>query len=199
MVASIGVFFIGAVEVVFILGVLGITILVRRDFSRRFLIMAGVLVGLVGLWAILGYLIPLYEGNLNVVALIDVIKGNEGTVQTITSGRWEVIVERLKSTSILGYGYSLSTVGGQIVHNIPLIISHQIGPVAGIAWLFVTVYCLIKTKWKYAWVAVMAMGVWDHYLWTQLTPYWWILIGASTASNIKSDLIFRRVNETNNS
>jgi len=196
MVALVGVFFIGALEAVFILGILGIAVLVRRDFSRRFLIVSGVLVGLVGLWAVLGYLIPLYEGNLNVVALMDVVKGNGGidggTVQTMTSGRWEVIVERLKSTSILGYGYSLSTVGGQIVHNIPLIISHQIGPIAGIAWLFVTVYCVIKTKWKYAWIAVMAMCIWDHYLWTQFGALYWVLIGVSTSSTIKSDLIFRK-------
>jgi len=155
-----------------------------------------VLVGLVGLWAVMGYLIPLYEGNLNVYALMGVVSGNggidEGTVQTMTSGRWEVIVERLKSTSILGHGYSLSTVGGQIVHNIPLIIVHQIGPIAGLSWLFVTVYCAIKTKWKYAWIAVMAMCVFDHYLYTQFTPYWWVLIGVSTSSNIKNDLIFKK-------
>jgi len=195
-VALVGVFFIGALESVFILGVLGITVLIRRDFSKRFIIVFGVLVGLVGLWAVLGYLIPLYEGNQNVVALVDILKGNstldEGTMTAITSGRQVSIIDAVKNTSILGHGYSLSTVGGRVVHNIPLIIYHQIGPVAAVAWLFVTVYCVIKTKWKYAWIAIMAMCVWDHFLWTQFGPLWFCLIGVSTASTIKSDLIFKK-------
>ena len=196
IVALVGVFFIGALEAVFILGILGITVLVRRDFSRRFLIVSGVLAGLVGLLAVLGYLVPLYEGSQNVAALVDVIEGDlpldEGAITTITTGRQVAIVDAIKNTSILGHGYSLSTVGGRIVHNIPLIISHQIGPMAAVAWLFVTAYCLIKTRWKYAWIAVMAMCVFDHYLWTQLTPYYWVLVGVSASSTIKSDLIFRR-------
>ena len=196
MVALVGVFFIGALEAVFILGILGIAVLVRRDFSRRFLIVSGVLVGLVGLWAVLGYLIPLYEGNQNVAALFGLFNGDStldtSTLTTLTSGRWGVIVREMKNISFIGHGYSLSTVGGQIVHNIPLIIVHQIGPIAGIAWLFVTVYCFLKTKWKYAWIAVMAMGVFDHYLWTQCGPWWWVLIGVSVSSNIRNDLIFKK-------
>jgi len=196
IVALIGVFFIGTLEAVFILGILGITVLVRRDFSRRFLIASGVLVGLIGLLAVLGYLIPLYEGSQNVTALVDVIKGeaplDEGAITRITTGRQVAIIDAVKNTSIFGHGYSLSTVAGWIVHNIPLIIYHQIGPVAAVAWLFATVYCLIKTKWKYAWIAVMAMCVFDHYIWTQFGAYWWVLIGVSTTSTIKSDLIFRK-------
>ncbi len=196
IIALIGVFFIGALEAVFILGVLGITVLARRDFSRRFLIVAGVLVGLVGMGIISGYLLPLYEGGNNVGALLDVIRGDltldGGTITTITTGRQVAIIDAIKNTSIFGHGFSFSTVGGRVVHNIPLIISHQIGPIAAVAWLFVTVYCLIKTKWKYAWVAVMAMGVWDHYIWTQFGPLFWCLVGVSTSSTIKSDLIFKR-------
>lgn len=196
IIALIGVFFIGALEAVFILGILGITLLIRRDFSKKFYILFGVGVGLVGLWALLGYLTPLYQGNYNIQALIELIKGNitlnGETLRMLTTGRWEIIVGALKNTTIFGHGYSLSTTEGQIVHNIPLIISHQIGPLAAITWLFLTVYCAFKTKWKYAWIGLMAMCVFDHYIWTQFTPYWWVLIGVSTTSDIKNDLIFRR-------
>ena len=196
MVALIGVFFIGALEAVFICGVLSITILVRRDFSKQFIIISCILVGLMGLWALLGYLTPLYEGNQNLAVLFSLFSGNSildtSTLTALTTGRWEVIVREMMNISFIGHGYSLSTVGGGIVHNIPLIIVHQIGPVAGIAWLFVTVYCAIKTKWRYAWIALMAMCVFDHYFWTQFGAFWWCLIGVSTVSNIKSDLIFRR-------
>ena len=114
----------------------------------------------------------------------------------LTSGRWYAIVEAVRNFSFIGHGYSLSTVGGGIVHNMPLIIMYQIGPFAALAWLFVSVYCLIKTGWKYAWVAILAMGVWDHDIWTQMAPWWWALVGVSTASGLKSDLIFRRQKET---
>ena len=198
-VALIGLFFIGALEAVFILGILGIAVLVRRDFSKRFIIATSVLVSFIGLWALLGYLTPLYEGNQNLAVLFGLFKGDSAldsaTLTALTTGRWEVIVREMKNISFIGHGYSLSTVGGQIVHNIPLIIVHQIGPIAGIAWLFIAVYCAIKTKWKYAWIAILAMGVFDHYIWTQFGALYWVLVGVSTSSTIKSDLIFRRVNE----
>ena len=197
IVALAGVFFIGALEAIFIIGVLGVAVVVRRDFSKPFLIVASVLVLLVGVWLSLGHLTALYTGNHNIEALGNIVTG-EVTVDTtslrnLTSGRWEPIVRAVNDIHFFGHGYTLSLEHGGIVHNIPLIVIHQIGPIGGLAWLFVTVWCLFKTKWKYAWLMVLAMCCWDHYLWTQLTPFVWVLIGVSTTSTIKSDLIFRKV------
>ena len=190
-------FFIGALEAVFILGVLGITVLIRRDFSRSFIIVSGSLVGLVGLWFVLGFLAPLYEGNQNIAVLMAVIKGDVAldleALRWITSGRSTIIIDRLINTSIFGDGFNLGIDWDGTVHNLPLIIMYQIGPIGAIAWSFVTVYCLIKTKWLYAWVGVVAMCVFDHYIWTQFAPFWWALAGVSLASDTKSDLIFRKV------
>ena len=77
------------------------------------------------------------------------------------------------------------------VHNVPLVIVDQIGPLAGFAWLFITIFCLVKTKWKYAWSAVLVLSVFDHYIWTQFAPYWWALVGISTTVAIKNDYIFK--------
>ena len=176
-----------------------ISVLIRRDFSRSFIIVSGSLVGLVGLWFVLGFLTPLYEGNQNIAVLMAVIKGDVAldleALRWITSGRSTIIIDRLIHTSIFGDGFNLGIDWDGTVHNLPLIIMYQVGPIGAIAWSFVTVYCLIKTKWVYAWVGVIAMCVFDHYIWTQLAPFWWVLVGVSTASNIKSDLIFRRNNE----
>lgn len=195
-IVAVGLFFIGALEAVFIVGVLVVVIIIRRDISIRFAIIVGVVVFLASLWAGLGYFIPLYEGNGNLGVLFSLLSGREAlttdTLQALTSGRWTVIVEALRDTSLIGHGFSLSTTGGGIVHNTPLIIMHQVGPVAAIAWVFVTSFCLIKTKWKYAWAVVIAMSIFDHYLWTQFLPWFFALVGVSTASNIKSDLIFRK-------
>ena len=81
-----------------------------------------------------------------------------------------------------------------IVHNIPLIIVHQIGILAGVSWLFVSIYCTVKTKMKYLWIAVLAMCVFDHYIWTQFGALWWVLVGSSLTTEIKNDYIFKKHN-----
>ncbi len=78
------------------------------------------------------------------------------------------------------------------VHNTPLHITDQIGPMAGIAWLWVSVFCLVKTRWKYFWAAVLVTSILDYYIWTQFAPWWWVLAGASIADKSNSsDLIFK--------
>lgn len=196
--ALVGIFFIGALEAVFIVAVLGIAVLVRRDFSHRFLITAVIIVVLAGIWGTLGHLVPLYEGNRNLAAATSALSGDTmittDVLNNITTDRWGIILSALKDTSVVGHGYSLSTVGRNMVHNIPTIVLHQVGPLAAVAWLVVTLFCLVKTRWKYAWIAVLAMSVFDHYLWTQFTPYWWALAGVSLADRSgKPDFIFRKV------
>ena len=197
LLAAVGLFFIGALEVVFIVGVIGICVLVRRDWNIKLLYGVLLFVGLGIIWFGLGHLTPLYEGNQNLEVLREIITGktplNYQTFSDLTTGRWVAIVEAARNFSFIGHGYSLSTVPGGIVHNIPLIIMHQIGPFAALAWLFVTMRCLIKTNWKYIWVAVIAMCVFDHYLWTQTAPWWWALVGVTTSHNIKNDWIFKCV------
>lgn len=197
LIVGVGLFFIGALEALFIVGVLGVVVIARRDWSSRLFIVIGIPITLVVIWAMLGYLWSLYEGNYNLRLLFGLLSGMFVLTPTafslLLSGRWEIIIEAMRNFSFVGHGYSLSTVEGGVVHNVPLIIVHQLGPLAAVAWAFVTVYCLIKTKWKYAWVVLMAMCVFDHYIWTQFVPYWWALIGVSMSSDVKSDLIFRDI------
>jgi hypothetical protein len=116
---------------------------------------------------------------------------DEETLNGVTTSRWVVAKKALSDIQILGHGYKPGLAEPFTVHNVPLVIVDQIGPLAGLAWLVVSLWCLIKTKWKYAWIAVIAMGVWDHYVWTQFAPYFWVLVGVSTTSKITSDRIFR--------
>ncbi len=143
----------------------------------------------------LGYLIPLYTGSGN-ISYIGMAESGQSALdyelmEGLTAYRWGVYIRALSDISLLGHGLFLGTTGGDIVHNIPLIIMNQVGPLAAVMWSFVTVYCLVKTRWKYVWIAVIAASVFDHYLWTQFTPLWWALVGVSTTSAIKSDLIFK--------
>ena len=192
-----GLFFIGALEAVFIVGVIGVVVLARRDVNKYSLIPIGALVVAIAVLALNGNLTRLYGANNNMVYLFDMVTGkiplNMGTLNSITSQRWEIYLEGLERFNFIGHGYSLNLMKGRNIHNVPLMIMDQIGVLAAIAWLGLSVYCAIKTKWHYAWVAVLAMGVFDHYIWTQFGAMWWVLIGVSTSSTIKSDLIFRRI------
>lgn len=79
------------------------------------------------------------------------------------------------------------------VHNVPLIIVQQIGPIAAAAWLFVLSLSLIKSRLKYALIALLALCVFDHYIWTQVGGWWWALIGISSVSSEGANYMFRSV------
>lgn len=108
--------------------------------------------------------------------------------------RVSVIKHAMVNITPLGDGFNLTAFRKDTVHNVPLIIVQQLGwfgiP-AALCWLWVSIWCLFKTKLKYVWVLVLALSVWDHYIWTQLAPVWWMAIGITTTINIKKDYIFR--------
>lgn len=203
----IALFFTGALEAVFILGVLGIVLLARKDWSKKLLLPIGLASVTITIMALSNLLIPLYNSNNILTVLHDLIIGkpsitvvngdgsSKAIIDQITTNRWEVIQRAVNDIQPLGHGFSPSidiVEASNNVHNVPLMMTDQIGPAAGLAWLFVTIFCLVRTKWKYAWTAVIAMSMFNHYLWTQFAPYWWALAGVSTASSLKSDLIFRK-------
>ncbi len=92
----------------------------------------------------------------------------------------------------IGYGFNMWQFYKGILHNVPLIIIEQIGIIGALAWCIVCIYCLIKTKWKYAWIGFLALGVFDHFTWTMAAPWFWVLAGVSSSSNINNDFIFKR-------
>lgn len=190
-VALIGLLFVGALEGAFAVAVLGIAILWRRDWSKKLLLPIIVVLVPIVVLLVMGYLVPLYTNNPNLEALSKALTTGEVDLNAITSSRWEVNMRAMSDIQILGHGYKPGLAESYTVHNVPLIIVDQLGPLAGLAWLVVSVWCLIKTKWKYAWIAVLALGFWDHYVWTQFAPYWWCVVGVSTTSAITSDKIFK--------
>lgn len=204
----LAVFLLGALEGLFILAVLAVTMLVRRDWGKRLLLPVGVMVVLIGAWTLLGNTADTYRHTIkNFVALGSISESDTeeygglwGAVDAALSGRWIVIKEAMCDIRVLGHGYVVTPAPAEAgdrrpVHCTPLLVVDQVGPLAGLAWLWVTVFCLVKTRWKYIWVAVLAMSVFDYYIWTQFAPYWWLLIGLSTATVASNDYIFRRGHE----
>lgn len=115
---------------------------------------------------------------------------------SVVGWRIHLVEHGMANLRPLGDGYSVTAFKRDTVHNVPLIIVQQLGYpgiLAALAWLWVSGYCLVKTRWKYAWLLLLALGVFDHFTWTQMGAWWWCLVGVSTASDIKADLIFKEL------
>jgi len=115
----------------------------------------------------------------------------------ILHGRAEVWTRSLHHISVFGHGYEISNFSTATIHNVPLIVMAQIGPIAALVWIWTTVWCLIKTQWKYAFVVVLAMSLFDHLVWTEACYWWWVLVGVASASTVETDLIFRKIQHEN--
>jgi len=119
----------------------------------------------------------------------------EEALDSITFWRWTQYKHMVQTFTPLGHGYEMNVFNYYFAHNVPMIIAQQVGIVAALAWIWVVVYCLIRTKWKYAFVAIIGLSLIDHFIWTQVAPWWWVLVGVATVSDRKSDLVFREVQE----
>lgn len=194
----------GALEGLFLLGVLGIAVLVRRDWGKRALLPVGIVAVAGTLWWATGGLAISYEhATKNFRGLLSMFGvetegeiGTEGALDYALTGRWVVIRDAMSEIRPFGYGYVLTPNPKDMgdrrpVHNMPLLAVDQVGPIGGALWLYITVLCLVRTRWKYVWITVLAAGVFDYYMWTQLMPYWWMFIGLSTMDKAKNDYIFK--------
>lgn len=215
-IALIGLCLTGAEEAVVGVIVIGITILIRRDFSKKLLVPIGLLlvVGILGIYPF-NYTIRLYAVPIDKITLLITGHHNEralsmphmttsdtltpeafnGNLDYMLHGRLQVLDKAFQEWQWLGSGYVVNPVDAvdNPIYNVPLVIAQQIGIIGALAWLFLIIYCLIKTKWKYAFIAIIAMGLFDNIMWCQFGIYLFALVGVSTVSERKSDLIFREV------
>jgi hypothetical protein len=202
----IALFLSGSAEAVFTIGVVGLVVLFRRDWSRKLGIVVGtsVLVGVVFFGSGVG--LQTYQRVSWAVAEVAPwlhikVPEHYEPLEPPLAGRLLVIEEAMSNIKPLGTGYDLTKCEpGQIVHNVPLVIVQQLGwpgILAALAWLWVSIWCLVKTRLKYVWALVLSLCVFDHFIWTQLAPVWWMIVGVSSIPNIiGTDLLFRRVDRS---
>ena len=199
--ALVAMFLSGSPEAVFVLGVMSLVVLWRRDWNNQLIIALIPIVVIMSIWFSVGTGQKLYQLT-GYILRSDLIKQGkqpplDGTEERrALSGRIEIAKDAMVNLKPLGEGYGLTKVGKVLmVHNVPLVIVQQLGWVgilAGLAWVWVSTYSLIKSKWKYVWVLILALSVFDYYMWLQLAPFWWVAIGVSLSSHIQSDLVFRK-------
>ncbi len=204
--ALVALFMSGSPEAVFAIGVVGIVILVRRDWGKKLALTLAPVVVIGVMYFSVGYGQELYSLTAHAIRNDPSVPYPEqshrnpaGTAgvegDTILERRWAKISGALTDIKPFGEGYILTDFSRvSMVHNVPLVIVQQLGwtgIAAGIAWLWVTLWCAVKTKWTYIWTFVLALSVFDHYIWTQLAPLWWAIVGVSTTSNIETDKVFK--------
>jgi len=128
--------------------------------------------------------------NSNLNTLVSNMDSKAEILNVATGYRWYGNWS-LSPLKPFGYGYNIDEFYVGIQHNVVLIIIEQVGILAAIAWLFVIFYCLIKTKWKYLFVGILALGFFDHFVWSQVGCWYFTMVGVASASTIKSDKIFK--------
>ena len=196
----------GSAEAVFTIGVVGLVVLFRRDWSRKLGIVVGssVLVGVILFGSGVG--LQTYQRVSWAVAEVAPwlhikVPEHYEPLEPPLAGRLLVIKEAISNIKALGTGYQLTKCDpGQIAHNVPLVIVQQLGwpgILAALAWLWVSIWCLVKTRLKYVWALILSLCVFDHFVWTQLAPVWWMVVGVSSIPNvIQTDLLFRKANQS---
>jgi hypothetical protein len=197
----------GAQEGFFAIGCLLVAVLIRKDFSKRLLVTGACVVGVVLILVATGNFANAFQQPLNALK-IDIGQQNavntayvyaDGTKPTgadqLFHGRISLYKYAIQHMTPIGHGYKLGNFDRRSVHNVPLMVADQVGPIAGLAFLWVLGYLFLKSKWKYAVIGVIALGVFDHYLWSQIPVFTYALIGVASASTVKSDLVFKRAEQ----
>lgn len=197
---TIGILFTGAPIGVVSLAILGIygAIIYRKRFNLKVLAFIGIVGIVLLLWASFG---PWEQHTERVKATLqDVTSGeinnSEPGQYSWGQGRIPAYKRAIHDVRFFGhefdlYSYQIGKDGTAInsptetdksvviVHNVPLVIVDQIGPVAAIAWVIVGLWCLWVASWrlKWLWVGLGSLCLFDHFIWTTLAPYWWIFVG----------------------
>jgi len=206
LLGMIALFLSGSAEAVFTIGVVGLVVLFRRDWSRKLciVIVTSMLVGVIFFASGVG--LQTYQRVSWAVAEIAPwlhikVPEHYEPLEAPLTGRLLVIKEAMANIKPLGTGYDLTKCKPrEIVHNVPLVIVQQLGwpgILAALAWLWVSIWCLVKTRLKYVWALILSLCVFDHFIWTQLAPVWWMVVGVSSIPNvIGTDFLFKNVKQS---
>lgn len=178
----------GAEEALFYIGILGLVILIRKDWSRKILLPIGVMAIVLILCIATGFFPTLYSRASNMAhdlykALTDPMLTSEerdALLNQATNGRWLNGWHLHRPIQPLGYGVNVTYHYKLIPHNIVLLVTDQLGPVAAMAWVVAMIGGIKSTKLKYGFIALILFGTFQPFVWTEMAPYMWTMAGMAT-------------------
>jgi len=169
--------FTGAAEALVVVGALLLTVLVRRDWNWKAMTVVGVFaIALTSLY----FTTSIWHRTS--VLLSDDTLGGRTAAYAVSVG----------SVELFGHGYWPTNLAYNSVHDVPLRVLYELGPIGLLCWLWLMVYGLWRTSWKYLFVAVAALALFDHLMWTQLGCLFWFACGLASQKTSDRDLIFAR-------
>lgn len=188
----------GAPEAILYGIVIGAYILIRRDWSRKTLLPIGVLTGLIVISTSLGVAQALWDRAFTMAdagyrAVTDASISPEersDLLDVALNGRWSYGWSVQRPIQPLGYGLEITYHSVLTPHNIILLVTDQLGPLGACAWVVAVGGGMKKTKWKYAFLALLLFGVFQPFVWTMMAPYMWTMAGAATTS-LRGSYVFR--------
>lgn len=190
-ISLVGLILTGAEEALFVLAIMLVVVIVRKDFSKKILLPISITCIVIVIITSLGITEKLYETILVRADLMSDI--NQESLRQASGdrlfGNWQ-----LSPIKPFGYGFNMTNFYPGIPHTVPLIIIEQVGILAMLSWVFLMFYLLLKTKLKYAVMAILALSVFDHFIWTQIAPYQWAVAGVASVYT-KDDYFFKEVQD----
>lgn len=190
----VGLFFTGSDEAFAAVLMLGAVILIRRDWSKKLLLPIGALILTLIVCTPLGVTSKIWGhiGPRLDAAGLSVISPTGSELNTALDNRWPAYVHAFDNLQIVGHGYQPFDDDYTVIHDVPLRAGYELGILSGIAWLIAFFYALIKSKAKYALVAIGVLCLFDHMFWTQIPAFYWVALALALSAS-KPDLIFRDV------
>lgn len=174
-IGAVGVSLAGAQEGLFALAVIGIYSLIRRDFSWKILPIVGVALALVISVFVFHQPHILYSRFAPQISSM-------GDASAITDGRWDIYTNAITHLNFLGHGYNPVTMAYTSIHDVPLMVAYQLGILGLIGWAIMVFGTLKVTSEKYLVVGFLALGLWDHFFWTQLWLWTPAILGVAIVS-----------------
>jgi hypothetical protein len=200
-IALMGLFFTGAGEALIAVIFVFVALLIQRDWSKKLILPIALLCVIAGVGIYpFDYtrLIWMHQAEKINVASNDADFTNKA--DSVLNGRVSLVDSGLKEIHPFGEGFKLypDLKSDHQIHNVPLVIVQQAGPIAAAAWVFVTIYCFIRSRWKYPFITLFALCLFDFYTWDKIGSWWWALIGLSTVYRDDPGLIFKEVSFESN-
>lgn len=197
----VGVFFTGdhwtwiALAVVFIIALVRQEVLLLTN-TQKFLPKGLVLPALILVILVLvGLQVGFFERLYRASDILATITGKAPTeisekISTL-SFRTTVTLDALKNTAPLGHGVQFDTTKEEnnryngMVHNVPVMIWDDLGPLAGLAWIFLIFRAIVKSRTnRYVLLYIFIASLFGYWFWWPLglSFFTWLVLGMSEPS-----------------
>lgn len=161
--------------------------LIRKEF---WLVISSILTLGIGYW-LLSLNTHILDTNLNRLNAI-----NSGNLQVASGYRWEKYLQAFQDIKIIGHGYWFQWSDHYPIHNVPLEILFEMGPVGLLAWIWLFCYKALTTKRWYLYTALFVFSMVDHALWTAQMMAWFMIAISlpSEQSIIREKIVEQKTN-----